>query len=528
MEIQFNGRFEEWKKHAREALRNNVAPEAVHWSEQTGQQDLFASTAAGSNVAAVFRPPALLATQRESPAQPSPITGNGLSSPTATAQTFRVPKRFLDLAKKVAAHRDPTKWRVLYSVLYRIEHENHNLLKVETDDEVVQLLRMEDAVCRDIHHMHAFVRFKKIVDSTGASGGARFVAWYQPDHHIIELAAPFFAARFAAMRWSILTPTGSAHWDGERLTFGEGVAAPPATAANLSDGGDGLEELWNKYYATTFNPARTNLKMMRSEMPSRFWNQLPEVANLPNLLAQAPERVEQMVAMQKKTPGASQFVPPQPDASLTKLREAVQSCQGCELYKFASQAVFGEGPAHARVMLIGEQPGDQEDRAGKPFVGPAGEVLNRALVEAGLDRAEVYVTNAVKHFAFEERGKRRIHRTPRLSEVTACRPWLEAEVAQVAPEIIVCLGATAAKTIFGAQFRLTEQRGQFLESRFAQNTLATYHPSAVLRGDTQEARDNLYNSLVSDLKVAAKANAHTAKPPANANPLPAKSKTAKP
>jgi uracil-DNA glycosylase len=209
----------------------------------------------------------------------------------------------------------------------------------------------------------------------------------------------------------------------------------------------------------------------------------------------------------KKPPGAASFIPP--NATLPKLREAVQNCEGCDLYEFATQAVFGEGPAHARMMLIGEQPGDQEDRTGKPFVGPAGEILNRALADARLDRREVYVTNAVKHFAFEERGKRRIHRTPRASEITACRPWMEAEVAQVAPEIIVCLGATAAKAIFGPDFRLTEQHGKFLPSRFSQQTLATYHPSAVLRGDTPESRDQLYKMLVDDLRVAAQAISKT-------------------
>jgi DNA polymerase len=208
-----------------------------------------------------------------------------------------------------------------------------------------------------------------------------------------------------------------------------------------------------------------------------------------------------MIAVQRKTPGAAAFVPQ--NADLRQLREAVSGCEGCELYKHATQPVFGEGPKDARVVLIGEQPGDSEDRAGRPFVGPAGEVLNRALAEAGMNRAEVYLTNAVKHFAFEERGKRRIHRTPRLSEVTACKPWMEAELEQVAPEFVVCLGATAAKAMFGAQFRLTEQRGKFIESRFATKTLATYHPSAVLRADSQAAQDELYRILVQDLKAVA-------------------------
>ena len=297
----------------------------------------------------------------------------------------------------------------------------------------------------------------------------------------------------------MLTPDGSAHWDGKSLQFTEGVDAPPANE-------DELEELWSKYYATTFNPARTNLRMMRSEMPQRFWNNMPELANLGQVLAKAPTRVEEMIAVQKKTPGAGAFVPP--NANLRQLREAVKKCEGCELYKHATQPVFGEGPTDARGVLIGEQPGDSEDRAGRPFVGPAGEVLNRAMAEAGMNRSDVYLTNAVKHFAFEERGKRRIHRTPRLSEVTACKPWMEAELEKVAPEFVVCLGATAAKAVFGAQFRLTEQRGKFLESKFSGRTLATYHPSAVLRADSQAAQDELYRILVEDLKTVA---AETAK-----------------
>jgi uracil-DNA glycosylase len=209
-----------------------------------------------------------------------------------------------------------------------------------------------------------------------------------------------------------------------------------------------------------------------------------------------------MMASPKKARGAAGFVPP--SGNLQRMREAVQRCEGCELYEHATQAVFGEGPEHARVMLIGEQPGDQEDRAGKPFVGPAGEVLNRALQEAGMDRSQVYVTNAVKHFAFDERGKRRIHRTPRLSEVTACRPWMEAELEEISAEIVVCLGGTAAKAVFGPQFRLTEQRGKFLASRFSERTLATYHPAAVLRGDSPAARDALYKMLLEDLQAVAR------------------------
>src|SRR5436189_2537605 len=190
-------------------------------------------------------------------------------------------------------------------------------------------------------------------------------------------------------------------------------------------------------------------------------------------------------------------------SDLDDLRREAAGCQACELWRVGTQTVFGRGPADARVMLVGEQPGDQEDLKGAPFVGPAGEVLDRALAEVGLDRARLYVTNAVKQFKFVERGKRRIHQTPRLSEIAACRPWMEAEIAALKPEVLVCLGATAARAIVGADFRLLRDRGRFLPTRWSEKTIATLHPSAVLRGEdaTQQAR--LYGMLVEDLKLVA-------------------------
>src|SRR5438034_3956006 len=187
------------------------------------------------------------------------------------------------------------------------------------------------------------------------------------------------------------------------------------------------------------------------------------------------------------TRSAAPFVPK--TTSLRTLGSAVQGCRGCDLYKNATQAVFGEGPKAARVMFVGEQPGDQEDKAGKPFVGPAGMMLDRALEKAGIDRSEVYVTNAVKHFKFEPRGKRRIHSKPSAREVKACRPWLEAEIKVVQPQMIVCLGATAAQSLMGSAFRLTQHRGEALHTPWAPWLLATNHPSAVLRMPDAELRD---------------------------------------
>src|SRR5207247_9933254 len=274
-----------------------------------------------------------------------------------------VPRQFLDLARQVASHRDPTRWTLLYRVLWRLVHESRDLLKAASDPEV-----------RRLHAMAAEAR---------------------REAHRAEVAA---------------------------LSLAEGAAE-----------------------------------------------------------------------------AAAPFVPP--NASLDDLREAVRRCTGCDLYQHATQVVFGRGPADARIVLVGEQPGDQEDLKGAPFVGPAGEVLDRALVEVGLDRERLYVTNAVKHFKFIERGKRRIHQTPRLSELAACRPWMEAAIAAIKPEVLVCLGATAARATVAADFRLLRDRGRFFPARSAEKTIATLHPSAVLRGEDETQQTRLYGMLVEDLRL---------------------------
>ena len=199
---------------------------------------------------------------------------------------------------------------------------------------------------------------------------------------------------------------------------------------------------------------------------------------------------------------AADFLPKR--LTLPASKKAVQGCKGCDLYKNATQAVFGEGPADAEVMFVGEQPGDQEDLTAKPFVGPAGKLLNDALIEAGVDRETVYVTNAVKHFKWTPRGKRRLHGKPSSREMAACRPWLETEVELVQPSIIVCLGATAAQSLLGSSFRITRQRGQLISSDWAERTLATWHPSAILRAPDEELRHAMREQFIEDLKLVAK------------------------
>ena len=211
---------------------------------------------------------------------------------------------------------------------------------------------------------------------------------------------------------------------------------------------------------------------------------------------------------QKKIPGIS---------TLAGLATAAQDCKACDLWRRATQTVFGKGSPHSKVMFIGEVPGDREDREGEPFVGPAGNLLHKALAEAGIDRRLVYVTNAVKHFNWEERGKRRIHKKPRASEIAACYPWLHAEIERLRPKIIVCLGATAAQALLGRDFRVTKHRGEFVASRFAPHVTATIHPSAILRAPDEETRHQEMERFVGDLKTVAKAISGRLQPNARPN-----------
>ncbi len=441
--------FEEFRDVARRLLAADVAPEQVTWDGES----LFAE-----------------------------------AIPEADASGLRVSKEVLELAELISMYRDPVKWGLLYRVIYRMTHGERHLLKIDIDDDVRQLRLMEKALRRDMHKMTAFVRFRKV---EGAEE-EQFVAWHRPDHLIVQRMAPWFRNRFGSMRWSILTPDKSAHWDLEKLSYGPGVSRSEAPDV------DALEELWKDYYRSIFNPARVKIKAMKAEMPVRHWATLPEAQIISDLLVKADGRVLKMGREQKGS--AAEFVPVA--NSITELRTAAAGCKGCGLYEHATQVVFGEGPEDARVVMVGEQPGDEEDNRGRPFVGPAGRLLDKAMQEAGLDRTQMYVTNAVKHFKFEERGKRRIHAKPTGVEISSCRPWLEAELFVVKPKLVVCLGATAAQSLMGRDFRITTERAKFFPHRWADELVATIHPSAILRTPA-ERYDEEYGLLVRDLGIIA-------------------------
>jgi DNA polymerase len=286
------------------------------------------------------------------------------------------------------------------------------------------------------------------------------------------------------------------------LSFTTGVTRAEAPTE------DATEALWLRYYSHIFNPARVKTQAMVAEMPKRYWKNLPEAAVIPALLREAPGRVNSMMAKSRakgRDAGEEFDVPPVPETKdLEKVREAASGCKACPLYRQATQTVFGEGSPQARLVFVGEQPGDVEDVAGRPFVGPAGQLLDRALSEAGIDRREAYVTNSVKHFKWEPSGKRRLHKKPSAREIAACRPWLAAEMSIIAPEVLVCLGGTAAQTVLGGSVRVLRDRGQFTASELCAQTFVTVHPSSLLRAPDEATRQRDYAQFVADLRLVAK------------------------
>ncbi len=458
--------FADWRTIARDLLQAQTAPNSVHFTtDRSDQLSLFPSESNG-----------------------------GTLSPNSklVGSTIRVPRELLELLSDVSAHRESLRWNLMYRVLWRVTNENPHLLQIESDEDILRLKRMQKSVTRDEHKMKAFVRFRKaVLDET-----EHFIAFHRPDHLIVRKVAPFFAERFSSMNWTILTPDESVTWNQQELLFGPGVASPETSLK------DDLESAWLTYYRSIFNPARIKLRAMVKEMPTRHWPTLPETAIIQDMLDEAPQRVETMI---KNSEGfnssARNFIPP--DAkSIEQLREAALACQGCPLHAPATQTVFGVGNAKAKLMLVGEQPGDNEDLEGMPFVGPAGKILTQAFEEAGIDRNGVYLTNAVKHFKFQQRGKMRLHAKPGAREVSACKPWLLEELRLVKPERLVCLGATAAQAIIGRDFSITRQRGQPMATEYCEFTLATYHPSAILRVPDKEQSKQMFDHLVNDLRTA--------------------------
>jgi len=362
---------------------------------------------------------------------------------------------------------------------------DHDLLAVATDPDVARVSAMAKAVHHDQHRMQAQLRFREI----GREQKSHYVAWFEPAHHIVAATAPFFARRFADMPWSILTPDVCAHWDGHAVLITSGISKAEVPT------GDRLEETWRRHYASIFNPAR--LKVPTEKLKQR---NPPEASLIKPVIDDSERSTGAAIAHAATEPPMSRK---QAADDISALREEAADCRACPLWKDATQTVFGECPQNAQIMLVGEQPGDKEDLAGKPFVGPAGQMLDRALEEAGIDRSKVYVTNAVKHFKFVPRGKIRLHQKPNTLEIRACRPWYERERAVIKPALVVAMGATAAQSVFGKITPINKNRGRPIDLEDGTTALVTVHPSYLLRLPDAEAKAREYQRFVDDLKIAA-------------------------
>lgn len=444
-------RVDAWREAARRLASARVDPGAVVWVEPGAAPDLFG-------------------------AEPLPPPG---------PHPVRATPDLLALCRQAGCHGDPQRWGLLYTALLRVQ-DQRDALSNPADPLVIRLHSMARAVRRDIHKMHAFLRFHELP----AAGPRRsFAAWFEPEHPILQAAMPFFARRFADMDWRIVTPEGVAHFDGA-LRFSDPLPRPELPP-------DASHALWQTYFANIFNPARIKTKAMRSEMPLKYWKNLPETRLVPQMLADAPRRVAAMAAAgASSAPGFAAKVTarlrlPEDEAPPDTLAQAAAQaahCRRCDLCHAATRTVWGEGDPTAALMIVGEAPGDHEDLRGRPFVGPAGQLLRGVMAEVGLDPDRTWLTNAVKHFKFAPQGKRRLHRNPSAGEIDHCRWWLDIERRLVAPRLTVAMGASAALALTGRRAALTARRGSVEQARDGGPVLLTWHPSLILRLPAAEAR----------------------------------------
>jgi DNA polymerase len=526
-----------FRRHARALLAQDVAPEQVEWRIAGARQDLLGEAVGAGDTGDTGDAFDAGGAGGEEAAQPLAAR---------TAAPVALPRALLELCERAALNRDPQRHALLYRFLWRVRATpaiRHDPL----DPDRMRIHGLAREVHHAMHKMKAFVRFRPI---ERAGEATLHVAWFEPPHHVVRATAPFFVRRFSAMHWAILTPDVSVHWDGKALRFAPGAAREDAPDA------DAGEALWLTYYRNIFNPARLKVAMMKREMAPKYWPNLPEAALIGELVAQATTRSGQMLAAEPTVPkrrivplrierdgivapcgggasaqawagagagaGTSANAGAGADAAagagaregsqeagviadaageLERLGKWVQHCRDCPIGEHATQAVWGEGPVGAPLMLVGEQPGDREDLQGRAFVGPAGQLLDKALADLGWPRDALYLTNAVKHFKFELRGKRRIHKTAGQREAEACLTWLEREIALVRPQGLVALGATAARAVMGAPVAVQQARGRWMTNADGMRVLVTWHPSALLRAPEPE-RAWMYRQWLDDLRLA--------------------------
>ena len=388
------------------------------------------------------------------------VRGAG-DAPADPGGTFSVPRALVSLTSIAIQARDPERFGLLYSLVWRL-HGGEKLPEDDTD--LLLVRRMALAVRADAHRMRTHLRFLPVAEA----GGTRFLGWFEPSHFVLPANARLFARRYPGLALSIVTPDGSAHWDGSALLFGSGLRHPADDEA--------LQAWWETHRDRLLEQATPEVSVPEAES-------LDEDPRPPDRPALGP------VVLHAK-----------PDPALVRAAKDASVCRRCPLYEPATQIVFGEGPADAAAMFVGEQPGDQEDTIGRPFAGPAGQIMDRALEDAGIDRRTIYITNAVKHFKFVQRGKRRIHQTPEVPEITACGFWLDVERAHLRPRLIVLMGASAARAVFGRAVTISRERGRPIRMADGQTVFVTVHPSYLLRLPDKASKAREYEALVRDLR----------------------------
>jgi DNA polymerase len=466
--IVIEDHFAAWRAAALGALAAGLAPDAIDWraSEPPGLQHAQTLFDYGATTTAAA------------------------AKPTApSTAVVHVSKELAALLQDAALYREPQRWAFLYKVLWRW-HQGDRAVASPADADGARLDRMARSVRRAKHDMIAYVRFRK---PASALTSPEYVAWYEPEHDVLAWAADHFAQRMGRASWLIATPRGAAFWDGGQLQLDLRRALP---GEHRCDTADEAEMLWLAYYRSTFNPARLNEAALEQHMPVRFWKGLPEGPLIPAMISEAKSGARRLAQASGVGALGGKSIPIEAESAQPAREQpsSLDSCRRCELWRNATQAVHGSGPSNARIMLIGEQPGDHEDLSGQPFVGPAGQLLELAMTRAGLTREQVYLTNAVKHFKWEPRGKRRLHKTPGQREVEACSYWLERELESVRPAVIVTLGATALVALLREKASLRD----YIDEPFELDRgwgIATYHPSFALRQQNDAARDKVLAAI---------------------------------
>jgi uracil-DNA glycosylase len=397
--------------------------------------------------------------------EPSALTwsvGGAADELPEVSGTFNVNRALVSLASVAIQAREPERFGLLYSLLWRI-HAGEKPQQDPDDPDLALVRRMALAVRAEAHRMRTMMRFLPVDDKQ------RFLGWFKPAHFVLPANALLMARRFPALTWSAITPDGAAHWDGSALLFGSGLR-------QVADD-EALQAWWEQHRERLLDEATPEVSVPEAEA-------LDEVPRPPDQPALGP------VVLRIAT-----------GAGLNRAAHDALGCRRCPLYEPATQTVFGEGPADASVIFVGEQPGDQEDTIGRPFVGPAGQMMDRAMEEAGIDRRTVYVTNAVKHFKFTPRGRRRIHQTPEVPEIQACKFWLDVERGHLHPQLLVLMGGSAARAVLGRAVTISRERGRPLTMEDGQRVFVTVHPSYLLRIPDAAAKAREYQTFVGDLRA---------------------------